>query len=567
MARRQAVRLDGASLTLGDVAAVARGGARVELSADPRVRARLEESWRLNRDLIAEGVPIYGVTTGVGDSVGRQIAPDRAALMQTYLMRKNGCGTGPTLPAEYARAVVLVRANCLARGHSAVRPLVIERLLDLLNEDYVPVIPEQGSVGASGDLIPGSYVSAALMGERKVMRDGLVMPAADAWAALGKEPITLDVKEGLALINGTHLMAGIAALAVLDAERVAAAADVCTAMLCEALTGIVGAFHPFIHAVKPHPGQRRSAALIRSLLDGSTLVRAYDRTVAAAGRMGEDGYRELPVKIQDKYSLRCAPQCIGALYDTVAWAGQWITTEINSANDNPLYDLDARQVHSGGNFSGFHVALAMDALKTAVASIGDLLDRQFELMVDEKFNNGLTPNLIARLPDDHPEKGIFHGFKGMQLAISALAAEALNRCMPMTVFSRSTECHNQDKVSMGSVAARQARDVIELVERCCAIHLLAACQAADLRGADGLGRTRVVYERVRAVSPFVERDRELEDDIYAVVDLLRSGALLEGIESNEHGPHEPQRARRGADAAGRVAGGRGRGGRGAGTGR
>jgi histidine ammonia-lyase/phenylalanine ammonia-lyase len=527
------VYVDGESLSLQDVMEVARGGTRVELSGTPSVRGRIEQTWQLNRDLVGEGVPVYGVTTGVGESVGHQIAPDRAALMQKYLIRLNGCGTGPTLPLDYARAVVLVRANCLAKGHSAVRPILVERLLDLLNHDYVPVIPEQGSVGASGDLIPGSYVGAALLGERTVVHEGKVMPSAAAWEAMGKEPLVLDAKEGLALLNGTHLMAGIAALAVLDAERVARVADICTAMLCEALTGIVGAFHPFIHDVKPYPGQQRSAAAIRSLLETSQLVRQYDRTVEQVGRMGEGGYRELPVKIQDNYSLRCAPQCIGALYDTVTWARQWITTEINSANDNPLYDLENHRVHSGGNFSGFHVALAMDTLKTAVASIGDLLDRQFELMVDEKFSNGLTPNLIAPLPDDHPEKGIYHGFKVMQLAMSALAAEALGKCMPMTVFSRSTECHNQDKVSMGSIAARQARDVIELVERCCAIHLLGACQAADLRGAEKLGRTRAVYERIRAVSPFVERDRELDTDIYAVAEMVHDGSLLAALEDVE----------------------------------
>jgi histidine ammonia-lyase/phenylalanine ammonia-lyase len=533
MANRRVVDVDGESLTLEDVMAVARGGARVRLSTAANVRKRIEAGWRLNQDLIRGGVPVYGVTTGVGDSVGHQIAPDRAALMQKYLIRLNGCGTGPTLPPDYARAVVLVRANCFSKGHSAVRPVLIERLLDLLNHDYVPVIPEQGSVGASGDLIPGSYIGAALIGERSVTHAGEVMPAARAWEALGKEPLELGAKEGLALVNGTHLMTGIAALAVLDAERVARVADVCTALLCEALTGIVSAFHPFISAAKPHAGSRRSAATIRALLETSQLVRAYERTVQEVGQIGAEGYRELPVKIQDNYSLRCAPQCIGALYDTVDWARQWITTEINSANDNPLYDLETRQVYSGGNFSGFHVALAMDTLKTAVASLADLLDRQFELMVDEKYNNGLTPNLIARLPDDHPERGIFHGFKTMQLAISALAAEALHACMPMTAFSRSTECHNQDKVSMGSIAARQARDVVEIAERCCAIHLLAACQAADLRGADRLGRTRIMYERIRAVSPFVERDRELEQDIYAVAEMIHSGALLEGVDGDE----------------------------------
>jgi histidine ammonia-lyase len=242
----ETVYVDGETLTLEDVAAVARGGARVELSAAPAVRGRIEATWQLNHDLMDEGVPVYGVTTGVGASVGHQIAADRAALMQKYLIRLNGCGTGPTLPPDYARAVVLVRANCFAKGHSAVRPLLIERLHDLLNHDYVPVIPEQGSVGASGDLIPGSYIGAALLGERTVTHVGAVMPSSAAWEALGKEPLVLDAKEGLALVNGTHLMTGIAALAVLDAELVARTANICTAMLCEALTGIVGAFDPFI---------------------------------------------------------------------------------------------------------------------------------------------------------------------------------------------------------------------------------------------------------------------------------------------------------------------------------
>lgn len=527
------VRVDGESLTLEDVMAVARSGARAELSDAPGVRARIEDGWRLNQELVGSGVPVYGVTTGVGDSVGRQIAPERAALLQKYLIRLNGCGTGPTLPTDYARAVTLVRANCLAKGYSAVRPLLVERLLDLLNHDYVPVIPEQGSVGASGDLIPGSYIGAALMGERSVTHAGETIPSARAWKAIGKKPLELGPKEGLALLNGTHLMAGVAALNLLDAAQVARVADICTAMLCEALGGIVGAFHPFIMDVKPHAGSRRSASAIRALLETSQLVRTYAGAVEEAGAIGEQGYRELSVKIQDNYSLRCAPQCIGVLYDTLDWAREWVTTEINSANDNPLYDLESRQVYSGGNFAGFHVALAMDTLKTAVASVGDLLDRQFELMVDEKYSNGLTPNLIARLPDDHPEKGVYHGFKTMQLAISALAAEALSKCMPLTAFSRSTECHNQDKVSMGSIAARQTRDVIELVERCCAIHLLAACQAADLRGAEKLGGSRVIYDRIRAVSPFVERDRELDVDIYAVAEMIHSGALLEGVSGDE----------------------------------
>ncbi|MGH9764689.1 MAG: HAL/PAL/TAL family ammonia-lyase, partial [Blastocatellia bacterium] len=352
-----------------------------------------------------------------------------------------------------------------------------------------------------------------LMGRRNVYWKGGLAPAADVLTSLGLEPLRLEAKEGLAILNGTCFMTGIASLALLDAERLARLADICTAMTCEGLSGIDGPFHPFIHEAKPHPGQQRSAANILRLLEGSQLVRSYGDAIKDSAR------------IQENYSVRCAPHCIGVLYDTVDWARRWIETELNSANDNPLFDATNKQVHSGGNFSGFYVGLAMDTLKTAVASVADLLDRQLELLVDERFSNGLTPNLVARLPEDDPEFGIFHTFKSPQIAMSALAAEALGMCMPMTAFSRSTECHNQDKVSMAAIAARQARDVIDITQRAVSIHLLAACQAAELRGADNLGACRSIYDTVRGVSSFVERDRELEQDIYALVDLIRSGKL------------------------------------------
>lgn len=500
--------LDGTSLTLEMVAAVARGNVPVELAAE--ARSRMQASFELNSRLVESDTTVYGVTTGVGDSVGVKVARERARDLQEALIRLNGCGTGPELPLHQARAVVLARANCLARGASAVRPLIVERMLDLLNAGWAPVIPEQGSIGASGDLVPSSYIGAVLMGERELRRDGATRAAAEVLRDLNLEPLRLEPKEGLAILNGTCFMTGIAALAVLDAERLARLADLCTALTCEALTAVAGPFHPFIAEVKPHPGQARSAERVRSLLDGSRLVVAYDDAVANQRR------------IQDSYSVRCAPQCIGALYDAAAWCREWVERELNSANDNPLYDPAEGRVHSGGNFSGFHIGLAMDALKVACASVADLVDRQFELIVDEKFNSGLTPNLVARPPD-----GVQHGFKSPQIALSSLAAEALGRCMPMTAFSRSTEAHNQDKVSMGAAAARGARDVIELAERCCAIHLLGACQAADLRGGAALlgAGTRAAYEKMRGVSAFVERDRPLQEDIYAVAGLIRSGQL------------------------------------------
>ncbi len=519
------IAIDGRHLTLADVEAVARHRARVELSADPAVRERIERCVRMKDAIIEKGVPVYGVTTGVGDSVHVQIAHDRAKALQRNLMRKLGCGTGAYLPEEHARAVMLLRANTLARGQSGVRAVLVETLLACLNAGLASCIPEEGSVGASGDLVPLSYVGATICGERNVWRDGAVVPAAEALRAAGIRPIELQAKEGLAIWNGTAYMAGIAALVVLDAKRLSLLADIATAMTTEVLHASAGPFDAFLHdETKPHPGQTRSAANIRRLLEGSRLAQTYQRVVADLGELGE-GMRKLPAKIQAKYSVRCAPHFIGVLNDALDWAERWLLVEMNSANDNPLFDVDGGEVHNGGNFSGGHVGFLADGLKIALASIADLLDRQLELIVDEKYSEGLPANLAPELPPDDPEAGTHHGFKGVQLAVSSLAAEALGRCMPMTVFSRSTEAHNQDKVSMGATAARGARDVLVLTEKVAALHLLALCQAADLREASQLGRTRQVYQRIRQESKRVDRDRELEDDVARVLACIRSGEL------------------------------------------
>jgi len=526
----KSLRIDGESLSLATIGRVAREHLPIALSDAPSVRARLMASLNLKNELIEQGVPIYGVTTGFGDSAHRQISASKAEALQRSLVRMLGCGTGAYANIDEARATVLVRANCLARGHSAVRPVVIERLLDLLNAGITPAIPEQGSVGASGDLVPLSYVAAALQGDRRVFSHGVLRPAHDALRAAGLEPLVLTAKEALALVNGTAYMCGVASLAALDALQIALAADVCTAMTTEILSGLDDAYLEFVHDVaKPHPGQIRSAAHVRQLLQGSLLVQTYRE------RLGESGppplsYRELPRRVQDRYSLRCAPHFVGVLWDTLSWVQSWLTTEVNSSNDNPLFDVSAGRSISGGNFAGGHVSMAMDALRTAVASVADLLDRQLALVVDEKFNEGLPANLAPRVPQGHAQEGLRHGFKGAQIACSALTAEALHLCTPLSTFSRSTECHNQDKVSMGSISARRTRDVVRLTEHVVSIHLLALCQAADLRGPDRLGATRSVYDRVRAVTSGVSDDRELEDDIAAISAIVRDGSVFEGLE-------------------------------------
>ena len=533
---RRTVRIDGENLTIRDLVRVARDGVPALLTGDGSCLRALEASRALKERLIEQGHAVYGVTTGFGDSANRQVGAAKTKELQKSLIRMMGCGTGSHAPEDEARATTLIRANCLARGHSAVRPLVIERLLDLVNLGITPAIRERGSVGASGDLVPLSYVAAALQGTRHVLMDGELRPSREALDEVGLEPLELESKEALALLNGTAYMASIAGLAAYDAASLALAADVCTALTVEAIEGLQGSFSPFVHDVaKPHPGQVRSARNIRALLAGTRLARS-ERTDATARRLEDSadvaeqtGVRVLGRHVQDRYSVRCAPHFIGGLWDTLEWVSAWLEREINSSTDNPLFDTSSGQVHNGGNFAGSHVGLASDALRTAVASVADLCDRQLALIIDEKFSHGLPSNLVFPLAADHPEAGVRHGFKGLQIACSALVAEALHLCAPVTIHSRSTACHNQDKVSMATIAARRTRDVVRLTEEVLACHLLALCQAAEMRGVERLGMTRVVFERVREVSAAVTHDRELEGDIAAVAQLIRSRELFRGL--------------------------------------
>lgn len=535
---RRTVRIEGENLTIADLVRVARDRVPALLTGDGPCLRALEASRALKDRLIEQGHPIYGVTTGFGDSANRQVGASKTRELQKSLVRMMGCGTGAYAPEDEARATTLIRANCLARGHSAVRPVVIERLLDLLNVGITPAIRERGSVGASGDLVPLSYVAAAIQGTRQVLVDGELRPSQEALSEAGLEPLELEAKEALALLNGTAYMAAIAGLAAHDAASLAMAADVCTALTVEVIEGMQGSFASFVHDVaKPHPGQVKSARNIRSLLAGTRLARNEraegadyrPRDAAQADSPDQIGVRLLGRHVQDRYSVRCAPHFVGGLWDTLEWVNGWLEREINSSTDNPLFDTAGGQVHNGGNFAGSHVGLAADALRTAVASVADLCDRQLALIVDEKFSHGLPSNLVFPLGVDHPEAGVRHGFKGLQIACSALVAEALHLCAPVTTHSRSTECHNQDKVSMATIAARRTRDVVRLTEEVLACHLLALCQAAELRGPERLGMTRVVFERIREVSAAVTCDRELEGDIARVAELIRSRELFRGL--------------------------------------
>jgi phenylalanine ammonia-lyase len=521
--QRASLELDGASLTVADALDVARRSRTVTLS--PTAADAVCASRELKRELISKEIPIYGVTTGLGDSAHRQISPGKTAELQRNLLRFMGCGTGPVAPLEAARVTILLRANCLAKGNSGVRVAVVERLLDLLNHDIVPLIPERGSCGASGDLVPLAYIARTLVGEATVSFNGQTRRAADVLAEVGLEPLELEAKEGLALLNGTSFMSAFACLAVGAANELADLTDLLTAMTSEALLGNRGHFNAFLFdQAKPHPGMVRSAHNIRRLLADSRL--ALDSEELFSGGMHGEEFIELERQVQDKYSIRCAPHVTGVLRDVVAWVQQWVATEINSSDDNPLFNVDGQRVESGGNFYGGHIGQAMDSLKVALANVCDLLDRQLELLVDEKFNAGLTANLIPRFDAAHPQAGLHHGFKGMQLCCSAMTAEAMKLCNPATIHSRSTECHNQDKVSMGTIAARDARTIIEIAQNIAAIHLIASCQALELRGVDRC--SPLTYEPFRVLREhvaFLDRDRYLDDDIATAVALIQSGEL------------------------------------------
>ena len=499
-------------LSLPEVVAVARRGVPVRISEEAAFRGRMEQSRRLLHEAVEAGLPVYGVTTGYGKSCGNRL--DKAAVLNGggSLMRFHGCGTGEPLGIDEARAAMLCRILCLTRGYSGVSPALPERIAAFLNLGITPVIPCEGSVGASGDLTPLSYLLAALAGEREVFYRGERMPAGEALQKAGLQPYRYGVKEPLAMVNGTSVMTGIAAVVLDRANHLLAAETVASALSVHALQGKAHHYHPAIGQAKPFPGQIDVAARIRGLL---------------ATRSGEaDLEASSPETLQDPYSLRCAPQIMGVLHDALAWIKPWVEIEANSANDNPLFAPGSDQPLLGGNFYGGHIAFAMDALKSALASLADMADRQVALLVNPNVNRGLPADLVRVTGE---ERLHHHGFKAMSISASALTAEALKATMPAASFSRSTESHNQDKVSMGTIAARDAARVCTLAERVAAIHLLAAAQACEIRGSleERPALARLVGRIRRLAAPTCE-DRSMDSDIETLAQAISAADFLGG---------------------------------------
>jgi len=485
-------------LSIADIIQISQNDALVELNNDEQYKKKIQKGVEFLERVWREDGVVYGVTTGYGEHCTREVPQELVKDLPLHLSRFHGCGLGKIFTREQARAILAVRLLSLAKGFSAVSYSLLEQIVTLLNNDIMPIIPEEGSVGASGDLTPLSYLAAALIGEREVVYQGKKQPTQAVFDALNIKPITLLPKEGLALMNGTSVMTALACQAYNRTEYLCRLASRLSAMACVALRGNVYHFDKKLFEVKPHPGQIQVASWIRSDLLANKAVRNSSR-------------------LQNRYSIRCAPHVIGVVQDTLPWFKQLIENELNSANDNPIIDSEGEHIMHGGHFYGGHIATVMDTMKTQVANLADLLDRQMALLADTKFSNGLPANLSA---SSNERASINHGFKAVQIGMSAWAAEALKHTMPASVFSRSTECHNQDKVSMGTIAARDCLRVLELTEQVFSAHLLAVTQAIFIRiennsfNYDEISEPiRKMMDSVLAEFEIVREDRPLESDL------------------------------------------------------
>jgi len=500
------IEIDGRSLDLAALRAVVRGGEGCSLSDEARERVAAARAV-IDR-VVASGEATYGVNTGFGDLAGISIPAARVRELQHRLLLSHAAGVGEPLPDSVVRGMLLLRANALAAGHSGVRVEVVERLLALLSHDVLPVVPSRGSVGASGDLAPLAHLALPLIGRGRVRVRGAETGAAEALGGLGLEPLALEAKEGLALINGTQAMTSLLALACLDLGRLVRLADLVGALSTDALRGTDTAFDPRLHAVRPHPGQVASAANLRGLMRGSAI---------------RESHRHGDVRIQDPYSIRCMPQVHGAVRDALTDAVRRVEIEMNAVTDNPLVFTAENgaaegEVLSGGNFHGAPMAQAADLLAIAATDLGSIAERRIEKLTNAHFS-GLPAFLVE-------DAGVNSGFMIAQVTAAALVAECRVFAHPASVDSVPTSADKEDHVSMGMGAALKLAEVVALVERILAIELLAAAQGVDLlrplrssRPLEGL------HAVVRGRVARWDGDREMAPDLDAAHRLITTGEL------------------------------------------
>lgn len=521
-------------LSLRDVEAVARGGARVRIAPDALVRAARSEA--LIARAVDERRAIYGVTTGYGPLAGHQVDPAHGPALQRNLVYHLASGVGaPLAPAE-ARAVVVARLAALSRGLSAVRPDLLLWLADCLNAGLAPIIPEKGTVGASGDLTPLAHMALAFMGEGAFWRGGSPEPAAAALVRAGLAPIDLRHKEGLALVNGTSAMAGIAALNGVRARRLLRMSALLTIAHAELLGGHRSAWHPLTAVARPHPGQRRAADLLWALTEYAPRLAPHAPMPPRLADPGADGIAHDRLLPQDAYSIRCAPQLLGAVDDMFIHHDRIVEIELSSVTDNPLVFAEEETILHAGNFFGQHVSFASDNLSNAVTMLGVWSERQVARITDVAMNRGLPPFLQGNAT------GLHSGFMGAQVTASALVAELRTKSAPASIQSVPTNANNQDVVTMGTIAARRARDAVADVSRILAIQAMCVAQAVDLRMRDDArpfgAATRALHGAVRAQVAFLDEDRPLSAEIEALADHLLGGEVETAIRHDSSGVAE-----------------------------
>jgi histidine ammonia-lyase len=508
--------VSGDSLAIDDVVAVAAGRA---VALDPARLPQIERCRAAVDRLVAEGRVVYGITTGFGRFKDRVISADEVQQLQLNLVRSHAVGVGPDLPAAAVRAIILARANTLVLGYSGVRPVIIQLLLDMLNAGITPRIPAQGSLGASGDLAPLAHLALVMIGEGEADYGGERLDGGAALARAGLAPVTLEAKEGLALLNGTAQMVGMGALVVRRAINLALTADVAAALSLEALYGTDRAYDPRVHALRPHPRQIDCAAFLLRLLEGSRFLRRGD-----------------PRHVQDPYTLRCVPQVHGAVRDAIAYA-QWVVDiELNTVNDNPIIFVDEVtdevDVVSAGNFHGEPVALAMDHLALGVTELGNMSERRCARLVDADSNGGILPMFLT------DRGGLESGLMMAQYTAAALASENKVLVHPASADSIPSSANVEDHVSMGPTAVRQAEQIVGHAETIVAIELLLAAQGVDFRARElglspgelGAG-TAVAYDLVRSAVPFLDDDVVLSPLIEVVRGLVAGGAIKTAVEA------------------------------------
>ncbi len=496
------VTLDGNTLTLEQVAAVA--CAREGVGLAESARARMLASREVVERILAEGRIAYGINTGFGKLADVHISPAHIKELQINLLRSHSCGVGEPLSETETRAMICLRANVLAKGYSGVRPIVVETLIEMLNRNLHPVIPSRGSVGASGDLAPLAHLAAVLIGEGEAIYENERLSGSEALQRAGIAPLELQAKEGVALINGTQAMCAVGGLALLDAERLTITADVAGAMSLEALRGTPTAFRSSLHEVRPHRGQRAVAEHLRALLAESEI---------------RESHREHDPRVQDAYTLRCMPQVHGAARDTLAELRRVLEIEINSATDNPLVFPETGEVLSGGNFHGEPVALALDYAALGMAELGAISERRIERLVNPDLSGGLPPFLVE-------EAGTNSGMMLAQVTAAALCAENKILVHPASTDSLPTSGNREDHVSMGMTAALKLRQIVRNTEQIIAIELMCAAQGLEylkpLRPGRGVERA---YQRLRHLVAPLTCDRALAPDIAIITTAVRAGTF------------------------------------------